>query len=172
MINGDVPDLGVSNFRNKTASIKLTHVNSIAVFNKTQYQGKCMTITRDTFTLAGTSIGLNAISSIKINTKCTSLMELTVQNKSGLLIQVHIPATDTRGKKEIASGQKKTYYIDHGRSITVIIKALQPIGDLAPLPEWKQVCNYNFRMDANQQITVKGSFFKKMNCQKEMNTAR
>ncbi|MCK4889824.1 MAG: hypothetical protein KAS21_00590 [Candidatus Aminicenantes bacterium] len=164
VINGNVPDLAVSNFRNKTSSIKLTNVRSIAVFNRTQYQGKCQTIKNDTFTLARTGIGQNSIASIKINSECQKLMELTIRNRSGLLIQVHIPLEGTRGKKEIASGQKKTFYFDYGKLIQFYINALEPLGDMAPLPAWKRVCDYNFRMEANNLITVKGSYFRQMNC--------
>ncbi len=176
IINENVPDLGSKRFNNKTASIKLTNIRSIAVFNKTHYQGKCMTINRDTFSLAGTAIGVNSISSIKINTECADEKMLTIKNRSGLLIQTLFPSgirnffgdVGSKGKKEIASGQKKTFYIKAETNVILQIRALQPIGDLAPIPEWHKVCEYHLFMGNNYTITVKGSFFKAMNCQKEM----
>lgn len=180
-ITGDVPDLRVSNFLNKTASLSLNKVRTIATFNKTHYQGKCQTFNKNYRSLAGTQIGLNSISSIKINSECDKYLILTVKNRSGLLIQVLFPTgldpfmwgkpgsrrnRWEKGKKEIPSGSSLSFYIEPERTIKFSIKALMPIGDLAPLPEWKSVCNYEFLMGNNFTIIARGSYFKKMNCEK------
>lgn len=180
VITGDVPDLGVSNFKNKVASFTLNNVRSISVFNNTHYQNKCQTFKKNYRSLAGTEIGLNSIASIKLNAECIQYKVLTIKNRSGLLIQVFFPREynpalwgridrGEKGKKEIASGAKREYYIEPNERVKFHIKALMPIGDLAPLPAWEYVCTFEFKMNNNITITAKGSFFKEMNCEKTIN---
>jgi hypothetical protein len=143
------------NFNDKTSSIKLVQISSIAVFENENWEGKCETIKADTPSLKGSEVGNDKISSIKVNAECDKLRTLIIKNHAAAVIKYSWSYYDQIWgwqEKRLASGQSDTIFLDPNKKLFLYVDVIDI--DLKA----KTKCRYEpLVSDTDIVITAKGA---------------
>lgn len=154
LVTGNTASLKASSFNDKTSSLKLNKIQSIAAFENENWEGKCETFKSDTPSLKDSTIGNDKISSIKINSECENLVTLTIKNHSATVIKyswAYYNDSFNFHEKKLAGGQSDKIFLDKGKELYFYV-------DMIDLDmEGKVKCRYEPLVSNNDVIiTAKG----------------
>jgi hypothetical protein len=155
LIKSNHPDLRMDGFNDKASSIKLVNISKAAVYEDINFNGKCQTITGDTPSLIGSSIGNDSISSVKPGEECKKQIMLEVKSTAWFITRYVIEYSDGRIEKNISSGLTHKYNFAQGERL--YIKAYYINGVDSPFA-WG-ICDLSITMYNNKKLNIKGNTF-------------
>jgi len=141
LITGEVRALDAPNFRfnNKAASLKLVGgARSVALYRLKDFQGQCQTFTHDVPSLIGTTIGVNRVSSVKVNGGCQTAGTGSSQNtmartERGVYLYQHpdFKGASVKVVGEVADLRDGRYNFNNKAS------AVKLVGNVSRVAVWK-----------------------------------
>lgn len=111
-LTSNTPDLASHGLGNRISSIQLRGLPVTAVYDETNYMGKCMAITRNISNLKDSFIGNDRISSLKLNCRCVRQYKVTFRNKAAIFLQVYAKkyGSVNRLERRLTVGRSVTWY--------------------------------------------------------------
>ncbi|MBN2134297.1 MAG: hypothetical protein JW737_01070 [Acidobacteria bacterium] len=147
--------------KNKVSSLKMYNMNSAALFQAEDYNGKCYTMTANIPDMGSTIIKDNKLASIKLNSECgTTTNFLKMRNNSAAVVKFEWKNVElsTWEHKRLAAGQEIIMNFDPETNYEVVVYYIYPSAStLNNFQEIKEKCRYTVIMNDNHAIFAKGT---------------
>jgi hypothetical protein len=147
--------------KNKVSSLKMYNMNSAALYQAEDYNGKCHTMTANIPDMSNTIIKNNKLASIKLKSEChTTTNFLKMRNNSAAVVKFEWKNLEYGNyeHKRLAVGQEVIMNFDPETNFEVIVYFIYPsTSTVTNFQEIKEKCRYKVIMNENHAIFAKGT---------------